>query len=151
MPGVRNSEPLLWRYNWLPPSLRTESAAPVHRQAKGKMGRIRSLYRHSKILCFIVDHRREAKRLRSHAKEAADEAHLTGLWNFENPTERKWQGHVLQTLSKLTGKEQWGDALEIGCSEGVFTEQLASKCASLSAYEISPVAAERARKRCQPY
>jgi len=118
---------------------------------KGKLRRILGLYRRSRILSFVVDHSREAKRLRLQPKEAADEAHISGTWNFENATERKWQGHVLEVLASIAGEERWGNALEIGCSEGVFTEQLAQRCTSLSAYDISPVATERATKRCASY
>ena len=39
-------------------------------------------------------------------------------------------------------------ALEIGCSIGVFTQQLARQCAYLIGIDISNVALERARLRC---
>lgn len=39
-------------------------------------------------------------------------------------------------------------ALEIGCAEGSFTSQLASRCDEVHAVDISPTALERARQRC---
>jgi SAM-dependent methyltransferase len=41
-----------------------------------------------------------------------------------------------------------GHALEIGCAEGLFTEQLAPRCDNLLAVDISEIALERARARC---
>ncbi|HEY4381880.1 MAG TPA: SAM-dependent methyltransferase [Acidobacteriaceae bacterium] len=108
------------------------------------------LYRRSNVLAFFVDYTRAAKRLRLEPKEAADEAHRAGTWNFDNPLEREWQQHVLATVSAQTGTARWGDVLEVGCSEGVFTAQLAARCNSVTAYDISPVAAARAAERCQP-
>jgi len=121
---------------------------------KSKLRRIVGLfglYRRSRILTFFVDHTREAHRLRTKPQEAADEAHLSRAWNFDNPIERKWQSHVLSTLQSLEGETPWGDALEIGCSEGVFTLELAQRCRSVTAFDISPVAAERAAERCGAY
>ena len=118
---------------------------------KGKLHRILGLYglyRHSRVLSFFVDHTREANLLRLKPQEAADEAHLSKAWNFDNPVEREWQSHVLATLQSLNGTAPWGDSLEVGCSEGVFTLRLAQRCRSVTAYDISPVAVERAAKRC---
>jgi SAM-dependent methyltransferase len=39
-------------------------------------------------------------------------------------------------------------ALDIGCGEGWFTERLLSRCRKIVAVDISPVALERARRRC---
>jgi 2-polyprenyl-3-methyl-5-hydroxy-6-metoxy-1,4-benzoquinol methylase len=39
-------------------------------------------------------------------------------------------------------------AVEIGCGEGFFTEQLAPRCKQLLAVDISPLALERAATRC---
>lgn len=41
-----------------------------------------------------------------------------------------------------------GRALEVGCAEGLFTERLAPLAKELVALDISPVALERARRRC---
>jgi SAM-dependent methyltransferase len=43
---------------------------------------------------------------------------------------------------------RYGRALEIGCSIGVFTRELARRCADLLAIDISDRAIERARLRC---
>jgi cyclopropane fatty-acyl-phospholipid synthase-like methyltransferase len=51
-------------------------------------------------------------------------------------------------LDQARAGELFGNALEVGCSEGVFTEQLAPRCASLLAVDLSPVALARARQRC---
>jgi SAM-dependent methyltransferase len=118
---------------------------------KSKLRRIRGLYRRSEVLSFIVDHTRSAQRLRLNPQRAADEAHLLGNWNFENVVERTWQRHALAVVTTQIGKQRWGDILEIGCSEGVFTTELAQRSLSVTAYDISPVAVVRAAERCRVY
>jgi predicted TPR repeat methyltransferase len=122
----------------------------VERQER-KSSRILGLYRHSRVLSFFVDHMREAQRLRLNPQQAADEAHLLGVWNFENSVEREWQRHALAVIANQIGRERWGDALEIGCSEGVFTAELAQRCLSVTGYDISPVGLARAAERCGSY
>lgn len=118
---------------------------------KNELRHLGGLYRHSSVLTFIIDHTREAKYLRENPRQATDEAHLSGLWNFENDVERAWQYYALSIISTQIGPKPWGDSLEIGCSAGVFTEQLARRCTSVTAYDISPVAVGRAAERCRPY
>lgn len=86
--------------------------------------------------------------LRLHPAQTADEAHVSGEWKFDTPVEREWQRHVLEVISRRLGPAGWGRALEVGCSEGVFTEQLAARCASVDAVDISPTAVARASSRC---
>ena len=117
------------------------------RRATGLYG----LYRRSRTLAFLVDHSREARRLRLNPRESNDQAHLSGTWSFDNPVERAWQSHVLATVAAHAGAGPWGDALEVGCSEGVFTTQLAPRCNSVTGYDISPVAVARAVERCSSY
>ncbi len=109
------------------------------------------VYRRSRALTFLVDYSREARRLRRNPQESVDAAHDTGTWNFDTPRERAWQSHVLATVAEHTGKQRWGDALEVGCSEGVFTTQLSIRCLRVTAYDISPLAIARARERCGAY
>lgn len=112
---------------------------------------VHRLYRRSRTLAFLVDYCREARRLRLNPRESNDQAHVIGTWSFDNPIERAWQSHALATVAAHAGAEPWGDALEIGCSEGVFTAQLASRCRSVNGYDISPLAVARAAERCRPY
>ncbi len=121
---------------------------------KNKLRRIlglNGLYRHSKILSFFVDNSREARRLRLNPREAANQGHLSRAWNFDSPIEREWQRHVLATVAAHAGAERWGDSLEVGCSEGVFTAELAQRCHSVTGYDISAVAVARAAERCGEY
>jgi SAM-dependent methyltransferase len=118
---------------------------------KDYVRRFLGLYRRSGILAFFVNHTREAKRLRLNPQQVADESHLSGAWDFSNANERKWQRHALGVIATQIGKERWGDSLEVGCSEGVFTEELAQRCHSVTGYDISPVAVARAAERCKAY
>ncbi len=66
-------------------------------------------------------------------------------WNYKSdPYElRKYD----QTLA-LIGGQRYARALEIGCSEGVFTRRLASVADDVLGLDIVPVALERARAEC---
>ena len=54
------------------------------------------------------------------------------------------------TIGALQGR-RFQRALEVGCSIGVLTEQLASLCDSLLAVDISRTAIRQAHKRCAKY
>jgi 2-polyprenyl-3-methyl-5-hydroxy-6-metoxy-1,4-benzoquinol methylase len=77
-----------------------------------------------------------------------DEIHLRQIWNFGAPAEQERYRYVLGMLRRGMGSEQWGDALEIGCAEGLFTLELASHCQSVTAWDISSIACKRATARC---
>lgn len=68
-------------------------------------------------------------------------------WNYSSPYELKKYAHTLQMLPPETPKS----ALEIGCAEGIFTAMLAEKVERLTALDISDVALERCRKRCNKF
>jgi predicted TPR repeat methyltransferase len=84
-------------------------------------------------------------------KKFMDEAHVKRSWDFSSPEGQKWHDRVLLVIAEQLPKTPWGDALEIGCSEGVFTSHLSSRCRSVQAYDISPVALSRAAERCAQY
>jgi SAM-dependent methyltransferase len=60
-----------------------------------------------------------------------------------NGYEQRKYADILDVL----GTRRFGRALEIGCSEGVFTAELAPLCDEVVAVDISDVAVERARAR----
>ncbi len=60
-----------------------------------------------------------------------------------NPYDR----HKYDRTLDLLGGRQYRSALEIGCSEGAFSEMMAPRCAELLAVDISDQAVERARAR----
>jgi len=65
-------------------------------------------------------------------------------WAFATSAyEREKYGHTLAAL----GGRRFGRALEIGCSIGVFTEQLAAISTELLAIDVSALALARARRR----
>jgi 2-polyprenyl-3-methyl-5-hydroxy-6-metoxy-1,4-benzoquinol methylase len=75
---------------------------------------------------------------------------------FESPdpwhyaTDRREQEclrHQAEVLDRVRAGDRFGATLEVGCAEGVFTETLASRCASVLAVDLSPTAVERARRR----
>ncbi len=80
-----------------------------------------------------------------------DDAHRRGSWNFKTAEGQEWHRRVLAAVAMRLGGEQWGDALELGCSEGVFTSYLAGRCRSVRACDISSVACAQAAQRCASY
>ena len=65
-------------------------------------------------------------------------------WDFATSDyERDKYRHTLEVL----GDRRFGRALEVGCSIGVFTAQLAPRCEQLLALDISEPAVEAARGR----
>lgn len=89
--------------------------------------------------------RQEAEASRSKEREYWDRVFTRpDPWNYGGEYERRKYGHTLE----LMPDEPVGRALEIGCAEGMFTELLAGRVASLLAVDISEVALERARARC---
>jgi SAM-dependent methyltransferase len=66
-------------------------------------------------------------------------------WHFESSGyERAKYRATLHALPK----QRYDNALEIGCSVGVFTSMLAERVRSLLAIDVSPEALERARRNC---
>lgn len=66
-------------------------------------------------------------------------------WNFEGSEYER--AKYATTLAALP-HEQYERALELGCSIGVLTAQLALRCASLLAVDVAEQALAIARKRC---
>jgi len=76
-----------------------------------------------------------------------DRAH-DRVWNYEKPIEQERYTIILDAVSMYLGQNGWGEAFEVGCAQGIFTEQLAPRCRSLTATDISPLACARAARRC---
>ncbi len=66
-------------------------------------------------------------------------------WDYESAYER---GKYERTLA-LLGDEAVGNALELACAEGIFTDDLAPRVGNLIAADISDAALIRARERCR--
>ncbi|MFN7930693.1 MAG: SAM-dependent methyltransferase [Blastocatellia bacterium] len=69
-------------------------------------------------------------------------------WNYQLEVQQERYRSALEFLDDATGDGKIARALEIGCSEGAFTQLLAPRCDSLLALDISSVALERAKERC---
>jgi len=79
-----------------------------------------------------------------------DRAHKR-VWDYEVRVERERYARVLRAVGQYAGPGGWGEVLEVGCAQGVFTADLAPHCQSLLACDISPLACARAAERCRPY
>jgi SAM-dependent methyltransferase len=66
-------------------------------------------------------------------------------WNFE--TSAYEQDKYAATVAALP-RAHYNQAFEIGCSLGVLTEQLATRCAHLLAVDVAAAALAKARRRC---
>lgn len=77
-----------------------------------------------------------------------DDAHVVKEWDFESSVEQERYHRVLRAIADLCPEKKDIHALEVGCSEGAFTEKLASRCVSVTACDMSPRARAEAAKRC---
>jgi len=84
-------------------------------------------------------------------RRANDRAHQRGEWDFQAPGERERYARVLDAVTRIRAPDRWGAVLEIGCAEGVFTEELANRARSVTACDVSPLACTRASQRCARY
>jgi 2-polyprenyl-3-methyl-5-hydroxy-6-metoxy-1,4-benzoquinol methylase/phosphoglycolate phosphatase-like HAD superfamily hydrolase len=67
-------------------------------------------------------------------------------WGFETSA---YEVHKYAATIAALPRARYRSALEIGCSIGVLTEQLANRCESLLAIDVSQQAIDRAKQRCQ--
>jgi SAM-dependent methyltransferase len=85
---------------------------------------------------------------------AGDAAYFEGLYEAIDPwgfAELGYEAEKYRRTLDLCGPGPFRSALEMGCSEGVFTEMLAPRCRSLRAVDISPTAVGRARRRLERF
>jgi 2-polyprenyl-3-methyl-5-hydroxy-6-metoxy-1,4-benzoquinol methylase len=69
-------------------------------------------------------------------------------WNYQLTVQQERYRSALGFLDEAKQGGKFPRVLEIGCSEGTFTQLLAAHCDSLLALDISSVALERAKERC---
>lgn len=86
---------------------------------------------------------------------ARDRAHFNRIyskkadpWNYQLEVQKERYRSALQFLNEAQPGKKASRALEVGCGEGWFTQLLADRCDSLLAVDISSVALERAKERC---
>jgi SAM-dependent methyltransferase len=117
---------------------RTCGAARV----KGILQRVPGLaltYRHARLLSSVA-----YERWWLELQQRNDRAILNGEWHFETDAEQQRYHSVLSAVGRLRGPAAWGDVLEIGCAEGLFTREVVERSNSVTAYDVSPIACERA-------
>ena len=95
-------------------------------------------YRHAQLLSTVA-----YERWWIDAPRRNDQAILNGEWHFESLTEQQRYQSVLAAVARLRGPAAWGDVLEIGCAEGLFTRELVRRSTSVTAHDVSPIACER--------
>ncbi len=100
-------------------------------------------YRHT-VFLYRVARERLCNRGRMN-----DVSHLRRDWDFEASGEQQRHELVLAAVAGQYPHMSQANVLELGCSDGVFTARLAQCCASVTACDISAVALELARRRCQ--
>jgi len=66
-------------------------------------------------------------------------------WKFATS---EYEAQKYARTMDVVGHEPVQSALEVGCSIGVLTAQLAQHCRDVVATEVSPIALEQARRRC---
>lgn len=101
------------------------------------------VYRHSVMLAVIA-----YEGWCVHRRHFYDSIHARRGWDFEAPSERGRHSRTLRTVEEHRGGTDWGDVVEVGCSDGVFTVELVRRSRSVTAYDISPLACRLAASRC---
>jgi len=96
------------------------------------------MYRHAQLLYTVARERWWAD-----PQGSNDRAILNAEWHFETRPEQERYRSVLAAVAACRGPGSWGDVLEIGCAEGLFTQELVLRSASVTAYDVSPIACER--------
>jgi O-antigen/teichoic acid export membrane protein/SAM-dependent methyltransferase len=124
------------------------------RRLRARVGRgLRSrLRRHPRLRSAVY----LAIELRATAADTLGRNRSASLAAYQKPDPwgygRAWgTGHLELTerlINVATSEGPVHRALDIGCGEGWFTERLLSRCEEVVAVDISPVALERARRRC---
>jgi SAM-dependent methyltransferase len=66
-------------------------------------------------------------------------------WNFESS---EYESQKYEQSFRALARETYENALEIGCSIGVFTAKLARICKRLHAIDVAEAAVQKARQRC---
>jgi len=119
--------------------------AVIHRLFR-RAPRLHHVYRQARYLAGLAYARWWADPV-----EQMEKWNCRRVWNYERAAEQDRYTHTLAAITRQLGAEQWGDALEVGCSDGVFTARLAPHCRSVTACDISPTACARTAERCAPY
>lgn len=108
------------------------------------MRRTRSAY-------YLSLHLRRALRDSPGAARASLERWYQGKrdpWKYRDTSEERERYTAALELMDLWAAGRRPGAVEIGCGEGLFTEELVPRCASVLGLDLSRVALERARERC---
>jgi 2-polyprenyl-3-methyl-5-hydroxy-6-metoxy-1,4-benzoquinol methylase len=69
-------------------------------------------------------------------------------WSF---TESAYEQQKYEATLSALGSQRFQMALEVGCSIGVLTERLSSRCDQIIGLDFAPSAVAAARARCAPY
>jgi SAM-dependent methyltransferase len=87
---------------------------------------------------------------RQNSAAALDCWYRTGIdpWGYSSKPDERHRYELALAMINDSSRGDSPRALEVGCSEGMFTAQVAPRCASLLAVDISKVALDRARARC---
>jgi SAM-dependent methyltransferase len=110
-------------------------------RVKGILRRVPGLattYRHARLLSSVA-----YERWWLELQQSNDRAILNGEWHFETDAEQQRYHAVLSAIGRLRGPAAWGDVLEIGCAQGLFTRELVERSNSVTACDVSPIACER--------
>jgi SAM-dependent methyltransferase len=143
-----------------PSRLHSDSAAsknriPEHvRFARVRNGFVRRVLRQLPVVPAMYAQARliaEVSLEWANPERANDRYHRRRDYDFESLIERGRHARTLAAVSEWLGPGDWGDVLEVGCSEGMFTGDLALRCTSVTAYDISGIACARATQRCVGY
>jgi len=112
--------------------------------------RLRRFHRLRSVYYLLTELARFVTNSRPAVREQLVEAYAQGTdpWRYASLVrDRERYALALEMVARWQG-ERRPEALEVGCGEGLFTRQLATRCSSVVGADISEVALERARAAC---
>ena len=122
-------------------------AADFYRRARHSLARIGFLRSTYMLLCSIREAALDGP-ARGEAELNQEFEPGEDPWNYATVSYQKDRICLeMEMLDSVRGNVSFGRALEVGCAEGIFTEELLPRCDSLLAVDISSVALARAQRR----
>ena len=100
-------------------------------------------YRQNRYLASVIRSRWFVDR-----KQTFEQNSIACAWDYTRQFERERHQQVLARVTERRGLGNWGRVLELGCYSGMFTQELAPRCTTLTACDISADACARTASRC---
>jgi 2-polyprenyl-3-methyl-5-hydroxy-6-metoxy-1,4-benzoquinol methylase len=125
------------------PDLRVPGSEKSLNSADRVLRAFKTSYRQARYLASVARSRWFADTQRTF-----DQISGARAWDYSTELERERYERVQARVAGVRGNSSWGRALELGCYDGTFTQELAAHCSEVAACDVSSNACARTRSRC---